>query len=123
MLPSRLRLTRGDFPKLYRRGQRRRSHSFVWWQLTVSATTPTRYGVVVSTRVARKATDRNLYKRRLWACLKALRAKLPALGYAIVVSAQPAIVGQSYARLYKELADFISSSQVLKSRPYARKIG
>lgn len=109
MLPSSARLTRGDFPALYRRGLRRRSRSFTWWQLATRPTSETRYGVVVSTKVSRRAVDRNLYKRRLWACLKILRPQLPRTGYAIVVSANSSIAGRPYADVFQELAGFVEN--------------
>ncbi len=103
MLPRWNRLRRGDFPRLYKRGCRQRSQSYVWWWLGVPTTEPTRIGVVISTKVSRRAVVRNLCRRRLSAGLRSLSPYLPSTGYHMVISANPTVQQRTFHELVGEL--------------------
>lgn len=117
MLPRRQRLARGDFPRVYRRGRRQRSALFTIWRLAVEPRVLTKFGVVVSKRVAAKAVARNLYRRRVWASLRSLAALVPP-GQQIVISVNPGIVHCSYTQLHNELKGVLIITHH-SSRPYS----
>lgn len=99
-----------DFQFLYRRGWRQRRPALTLYAWAdPPARTHTRVGIVVSKRVATKATERNLYKRRLWAAVARNRALLPATGRKIVIVAAPGIKQQPYSALVTELRTLFST--------------
>ncbi len=108
MLPPQWRLSSPTvFRLVYQRGRRYRTAGFTWWALAQLPENHTRLGVVVSSRVAKRATERNLYKRRLWAILAEFKDKIPNFGYYFVVVASPGISRCSYSELKRELAGIV----------------
>ncbi len=92
MLPRAARLTqRRDFQRVYRRG-RSITGPLLWLKYVESTTPSLRIGVVVSTKTAALATDRNRLKRQIRAILRDILQD-PALTsgakYDIVLSATP----------------------------------
>lgn len=66
----------------------------------------TKVAVVVSRRVSKLATQRNLYKRRLWGCLREHRQLIPA-GYYLIISARPAIIELTYKELSLQIESLL----------------
>lgn len=98
-----------DFNFMYRRGRRWRAQGFTlyyWYNPTL--TTHTQFGVVVSKRVSGLATERNLYKRRLWAALSVVHKKFPSKGAKLVLVAGPTIVNQPYGVLCQQIKGFLN---------------
>ena len=105
MFPRKQRLTRADFTKL-RSARVRREHGGLF-SLTVSPLPPSagggsasggKYACVVSKKVASKAHERNLIKRRCRAAIQELRVSKPL---ALVFTAKRAV----RAALYQEIAE------------------
>lgn len=107
MLPRPRRLRRGDFARIYRLGRRVRLPSVtVWWAQAAVGETNHRFGVVVSSRIAKRAVERNLYRRRLFACLAGIHSTTPP--QRVIISANPSINTRSYSDLKAELNQFFS---------------
>jgi ribonuclease P protein component len=88
---------KSDFERVKREGKRWRSE---WFSLSVFAhhAGPTRFGFVVSKRVAAKASARNLIKRRLRAIIQGLLARILP-GFDIVIVAQSAEIAADFHAL------------------------
>ncbi len=89
------------FRSVYRRGRRFRGQDLVVSFLR-APNQKTRIAVVVSRKVSNLATKRNLYKRRLWGCLRDHRHQLPANFY-LVITAQPGIKKLTYQNISHQL--------------------
>lgn len=93
--------TARDHQRVWRRGRVLRG-AFVIVRVAPAATEASRFGFVVSTSVAKKATDRNKIKRRLRAITQKAAPPLPV--DAVVYATKRAATAQ-----YKELqADLLS---------------
>ena len=100
MLPRPYRLTKkAEIERVFKRGR-----SFFTGILGVKAAqndrTLSRFAVIVSTKVARKATARNHLKRQLREILRLMRADV-ASGYDIVVLARDGIKKSSREELWR----------------------
>ncbi len=74
-----------------------------------------RFGFVVSKKIAQKATDRNLIKRRLSEAVKFFLGKLKD-GYDIVIVAQPPIVGKGFEEIKEEIRNLFCKGRLLYSK-------
>ncbi len=95
-----------NFQYLYRRGQRARGQVVNLNYIKVKDPL-TKVAVVVSKKVSPLATKRNLYKRRIWASLRAQRHLLPAPGHYLAVIAQVKIKDFNYQELNKEIGSLL----------------
>lgn len=96
-----------NFKLIYRRGRRVSKHSLSVIYLHTPPT-KTKIAVVVSKRVSHKAHQRNLYKRRLWGCLRELRKFLPA-NTLIIVLTKPTIKNLSYSQIKQDLVNILKT--------------
>ena len=96
-----------NFRDIYKKGRRLRGSVAQIAYLRVNSEL-TRVAVVVSRKVSNLATKRNLYKRRLWGCLRENRKLLPTKGYNLIITALPAIKNLTYQELNKEIENLIS---------------
>lgn len=96
-----------NFDNLYKHGRRLRGVSVGLGYIKTTSSS-TRVAIVVSKKISTKATKRNLYKRRLWGCVRANQQLLPLSNYHVVISAQPRIKETSFKELNQEVADLIN---------------
>ncbi len=96
-----------EFLSVYRRGRRLRSPSLAAWSLKVPAGEPSRFAVVVSSKVSAKSTKRNLIRRRVWAALRKHYGELPAKGLHLVISAQHQAAKADYVQISKDVASIV----------------
>ena len=91
-------------------------------QWVANALPVTRFGFVVGKRVAARAHERNLVRRRL---RELARAQLPhlATGYDIVMSAQPPARLAGYAELAAALRQLLRRAQLERTAPPGRPAG
>ena len=71
-----------------------------------------RFGIVVSTKVAKKATKRNLLKRQLREIIR-LRVLKIKQGYDFMIIALPGLSGLNYRELEKEVEGALKKLRVL----------
>jgi len=87
MLPQANRLKKTiDFQKVFKRGKSATSASLTVRYLSKNANLPARFGFVVSTKVDKRASKRNMIKRQMRAASKDLISNLKQ-GYDVVVLA------------------------------------
>ncbi|HEV7213640.1 MAG TPA: ribonuclease P protein component [Chloroflexota bacterium] len=106
---------REEFSRLRQRG-RRLAHPLLRLQWVANALPVTRFGFVVGKRVAMRAHERNLVRRRL---RELARAKLPGLaaGHDIVISAQPAARLAGWAELAAALEQLLRRAHLERAVP------
>lgn len=115
MLPKKYRLTRDkDFSLVYRLGKffsaREINLKYTPNRLTVS-----RFGFVVSTKIAKKANVRNLLKRRLRAIIGAHLKQL-APGYDVVIGTRPGAPLLTYDMLVERVDYLLEKAKLCGSR-------
>ena len=105
MLPRSKRLVaKRDFDVVYRRSGKLRSSGFTLAYLNTRSSLPTKIGIVVSKKVSPRAVKRNLYRRRIAACLIKLKKVIPVKGFKIVIVINSLIVNEKYQQIYNSLA-------------------
>jgi len=107
MLPRSRRLTSDRDFRAFGRGSQTRRGRYVHLKTKPTRATQSRFGFIVSRRVAKRATDRNTLKRRL----RHISGKLPAQQPAqdILIIAQPGAAGQPTKQLQQELLSLLST--------------
>lgn len=97
------RLRSTEFQKVIRGGAARHS-TFFFLRVAKNSLQQKRVGVAVSKQLAKKASQRNYYKRVLRHLLKETISAVPA-GYDIILIARPNIKNQRFAILKKDVQD------------------
>lgn len=113
MLPYQYRLTRDqDFTRVYRLGK-----FFSASNLTIKGCPNnlkfSRFGFVISTKIAKKANVRNLLKRRLRALVQDNIKSLPA-GFDMVISARAGAPTLTYDMLREQLGYLFQRAGLIK---------
>jgi ribonuclease P protein component len=104
MLPREKRITNTrDYQRVYQKGSFF-SARLANINLIPNRSTMTRLGIVVTKKVAAKATERNLIKRRFREAARTLYDLLPA-GYDIVVTIKGGSQKADFAEIEKELKE------------------
>jgi ribonuclease P protein component len=106
MLSRANRLRRATaFSRVYRLGRTAGGHMLVVRALRTGPTATARVGIVVGTKVSKRATVRNRLRRQLRA---AVRPRLPATrGFDLVIIAKSSALRQPFATLAAECARLI----------------
>ncbi|MAG12131.1 MAG: ribonuclease P protein component [Parcubacteria group bacterium] len=98
MLPKANRLrAEKDIKKVFKKGRRMMTPLFRFQILQTNAE-QTRFAVVVSTKVAKRATVRNLIKRRVRESLREILETVPK-GYDVVIQARTASITYTKAKV------------------------
>lgn len=85
MIKKEYRLPSYAFKKIYQKGQSERGEAFILKKLLTQRLF-SRFGVVISTKVNKKATQRNLLRRRIFAIIFDLNDKIkPGFDYIVTV--------------------------------------
>lgn len=120
VLPRRYRLQdHRAFPQIYSRGKRRsgsllgltylpRSHG----RSRRDKASASRFAVVVSKKVSRKATLRNRVKRRVRSAVYPLLSQIQP-GYWIVFSARPSILTSSWEEVRQEVIRLLEKARLI----------
>jgi ribonuclease P protein component len=96
MLSQRNRLTKNkDFDLVFKKGRSYYQPLFGIKILQKNNNRFNRFGILLSTKVSKKAVERNLYKRRIKAILNLEKPKLK-VGYDCVIVVFPVILGKSF---------------------------
>lgn len=112
MLPRLYRLTQErDFNRAFRQG-RSWFGQLLGVKIFKNNLENSRFGFIVANKVAKKASRRNLIKRRLRATIQAELPKIKS-GYDFVIIALAPIVGQNYQTISRELKNCLKKLNVL----------
>jgi len=114
MLAKSSRLAKAkDFEKIFKRGK-----SFYTKIFSIKALANesgiNRYGIVISTKVSKKAVIRNKLKRRFQAALKEYDSQLKS-GHDLVIIASPAAINLKYKVIKSELEKSLLTLKLFKS--------
>jgi ribonuclease P protein component len=102
-----------DFARVRREG-RRLAHPLLRLQWAPNALPVTRFGFIVGKRVAMRAHERNLVRRRLRELARAELARL-GTGYDVIVAAQPPAKGASYQELGTALRTLLQRARLWRA--------
>lgn len=103
MLPQKHRLPKKEIDLILRNGKYFVAKNFILKYKKNNAES-SRACLIVSAKVSKKATKRNLIKRRLRYALYLIFKKNPAK-LDIVLIAKPTILSKKYSEIFKELSD------------------
>lgn len=109
MLPKQYRLSRTNFNLVYKHGRRFRGKTFGLIVLaSKDKSEDSKIGIVVSSKVFKKAADRNKLKRQIRGILVNMLSSLP-LGQKIVLTALLAPKTRKFKETKDELASLLDS--------------
>lgn len=113
-LPQNHRLReRRAFKAIYERGRRLSTpHFLLRYQTREGDGLPSCFGVVVSTKVHKRAVRRNRLRRRIHAALIGLRPRLQP-GYRCVITVRPAALDCDYGQILRELEELLVKANIL----------
>ena len=112
MLPKNYRLTNeGDFKRVYEEKRSIFLPSLSLRYLAKEKNEGSRFGFVVSAKVYKKSTERNLLKRRMRAIVK---KNLPDIspGYDYIISARPKIKNKTFKEIEEEIKKLFEKSHL-----------
>jgi len=113
MLPAQHRLTQArDFKKIKNYGQPFFSYLFNLRRLA-NQRPLSRFSVVVSTKVTKKATGRNRLKRQLRGIIRLNLAKIKP-GYDIIIITKPVALAKNYQELEQTVLALLAKARLLK---------
>ncbi|MFA6255253.1 MAG: ribonuclease P protein component [Patescibacteria group bacterium] len=113
MLAFRSRLTKEkDFKKINRLGRPFFSPGFRV-KFLANNLKSSRFAIVISTKVSKKATQRNRTRRQLQEIIRLNQTKVKP-GYDIVISVQPQVLGKSYQELEAKIFAALNKSKLLQ---------
>lgn len=101
-----------DFEKIFQQGRSYYS-KLLGIKAMANEQRTNRYGIIISTKVSKKSTERNKLKRQIRHVIKRLDSEL-AQGMDITVIALPAVLGQSYNTVNSELERILIKLKLLK---------
>ena len=112
MLAKANRLTKeGDFKQLAGKGKPFYS-SLMAIKVLKNVLAESRFGIIISTKVSKKAVVRNQLKRRLSEIIRLNLVKLKK-GFDVIVLTKPDLAKRSYAEIESELAQLLKKAGLL----------
>ena len=112
MLPQKRRISKNEFPRDARRGVRKEGRYFSAVFFSGTAGTPTRFAIVVSGKVSKKATVRNKIRRRAYAALRNILPKTKE-GRLVIFFARPNARDASFEEIVSETEGLMRASGAL----------
>jgi ribonuclease P protein component len=113
MLVKRLRLVKEkDFKKIFKLGKSFYTKIFRT-KVLANELDFNRYGIVISTKVSKKATERNKLKRQIRAVIKEFDKKL-ITGFDLVIVVSPLALNQEYKFIKSELERMLFTLKLFK---------
>ena len=113
MLVKRLRLVKEkDFKKIFKLGKSFYTKIFRI-KILANELGFNRYGIVISTKVSKKATERNKLKRQIRAVIKEFDKKL-ITGFDLVIVVSPLALNQEYKFIKSELERMLFTLRLFK---------
>ena len=112
MLPKEHRLTdKKDFNYVFRQGWGLRSEFFIA-KIVKNDRGVARFGFVVSKKLVKKATGRNLIKRRMSEAVKFFLNHLQG-GCDVVIITQPAIIGKKFEEIKEAMELLLRQAKII----------
>lgn len=112
-LPKLLRLKHWqDFQTVYQQGKRYRHSNLLLRVLGNQPGASSRFGLAVSKKVSKKATERNRLKRQIHAAIICLRPQIKP-GFDVVIIVLPQGIGCNYERFLRELEQLFSQAGII----------
>ena len=113
MLAKPQRLARDkDFEKIFKQGKSFFS-KLLGVKIILNQRTVNRYGIIVSSKVSKKAVDRNLLKRQVREAIKRLDSKM-AQGIDLAIVVLPAMLGSDFKIIRSELENVFAKLKLFK---------
>ena len=113
MLPKKHRLKRKkDFARAYRKGNFIKG-DFLIIRTTENQLNYSRFGIVVSKNVSKKATERNKVKRRIREAIRPQLNKIK-VGFDVIVIGLPEVVKKNFWEIGEELKKVFSKAGLFK---------
>lgn len=113
MLPAKNRLTRGkDFKRINSSGK---SFFSFYFRLKYLANNQelSRFGIVVSTKVSKRANKRNRIKRQIREIIRLNKTKIK-FGYDLIIFVKNSALNQKYQDLERDLGSILAKAKLLK---------
>lgn len=101
-----------DFEKVFKRGKAYYT-KFLGAKILASQPELNRFGIVISTKVSKKATERNKLKRQIRQAIRELDKKLKS-GFDIVIMALPGFLNQDYQAIKGGLERILKGLKIFK---------
>jgi len=101
-----------DFEKVFKQG-RAFYTKLLGVKISAAQSELNRFGVVISTKISKKATERNKLKRRIRQAVRELDKELKS-GFDLVIMALPALLGQDYKAIKDELEKIFTKLKLFK---------
>jgi ribonuclease P protein component len=107
-----------DFRAVYQQGSRHHGSYLILRALSTPETeaqshySPTRIGISISTKVSKKAVQRNLIKRRIKGALQELLPRMNG-GWQIVIVVKTQAIECKYADFLRELEQLLIKSKII----------
>ena len=109
----RLKLKR-DFDRVFKKG-RGVSQDFLFLKLLPNDSAKSRFGIIVSQKISKKATERNKIRRRIRA---AIFKKLPGLedNFDAVIIALPGVEEKDFRTIEKTITELFKKARIIKEK-------
>jgi ribonuclease P protein component len=101
-----------DFQTVYQQGKRFRHRHLLLRVLGNNKHQISRFGITVSQKVSKKATERNRIKRQIRAALSQLCPQLQP-GFDVVIIVLPQGIGCKYERFLRELEQLLNQAKII----------
>lgn len=112
-LPTSLRLKHWqDFQTVYQQGKRYRRSHLLLRVVSSENRQSSRFGITVSQKVSKKATQRNRIKRQIQAAILQLSPQIQP-GFDVVIIVLPQGIGCKYERFLRELEQLFSQVGII----------
>lgn len=114
MLPKINRLTKKkDFERVFKEGKKCNS-DFLFCKFFKNNLDVSRFGLIVSQKVSKKATIRNRIKRQI---REAIRLKLPKIqkGFDVIFIVKPNIKRRSFSEILEKLEKILKEAKLIKN--------
>lgn len=113
MLPKLFRLTKEkDFNRVYKKGKFF-AQDFLMCKIAENNFDFSRFGIVVGTKISKRANKRNLIRRRL---REAIRLKIKDIkkGFDVVMMVRPEILNKDYREIDKKVTILFRKARLLR---------
>ncbi len=94
-------LKKKDFDRTFKQGKSFYT-KFLGVKVLANQTEANRFGIIISTKISKKAVERNKLKRQIREILRPLNKKLKP-GFDLIIIAAPSLLGQDYQSIKIEL--------------------